>query len=144
MIGGSGIRHELFVAIRLQVAVARAAVIDGQPLAQALLLLIRDGRLDLASADPAFQVLLEKLLPPDEDLDLVVQLYNGQQWASDPVSQRRNLLAAAEAYFQAKKPLDRLAAVSGLGKVAAAPQSIKGKGHRIAGRDFIDQRGGKS
>jgi len=42
-VGGVGIRHELLRAIRLQVEVARAAVVDNDPVARALLVLIREG-----------------------------------------------------------------------------------------------------
>lgn len=141
MIGGAGIRHDLFRAIRLQIAVARAAVMDHDPTARALLLLIREGQLAAAAEDPAFKVLLDRVAPEDGDLDLAVELYNGHQWATDPVSQRRNLLAAAVAHFEARKPVDRLAALTGADATAdSAPfvQVNTGKGQRVAGRDFHD------
>lgn len=140
MIGGAGIRHDLFRAIRLQVAVARAAVIGADPTARALMLLIREGQLTAATGDPAFKTLLDKLAPEDADLDLAIELYNGHQWATDPVAQRRNLLAAATAHFEARKPIDRVAAVTGAGMTAAVVQVNTGKGQRVAGRD-INERG---
>jgi transcriptional regulator with XRE-family HTH domain len=140
MIGGAGIRHDLFRAIRLQVAVARAAVIGSDPTARALMLLIREGQLNAAAGDPAFKTLLDKLAPEDADLDLAIELYNGHQWATDPVAQRRNLLAAATAHFEARKPIDRVAAVTGAGMSAAVVQVNTGKGQRVAGRD-INERG---
>jgi hypothetical protein len=73
MIGGAGIRHDLFRAVRLQVAVARAAVIGCDPTARALMPL----------------TLLDELAPEDADLDLAIELCNGHQWAIDPVAQRR-------------------------------------------------------
>ena len=139
MIGGAGIRHDLFRAIRLQVAVARAAVIASDPTARALMLLIREGQLTAAAEDPAFKTLLDKLAPEDADLDLAIELYNGHQWASDPVAQRRNLLAAATAHFEARKPIDRVAAVTGAGMTAAVVQVNKGKGQRVAGRDINER-----
>ena len=140
MIGGAGIRHDLFRAIRLQVAVARAAVIGSDPTARALMLLIREGQLNAAAGDPAFKTLLDKLAPEDADLDLAIELYNGHQWATDPVAQRRNLLAAATAHFEARKPIDRVAAVTGAGMTASVVQVNTGKGQRVAGRD-INERG---
>lgn len=139
MIGGAGIRHDLFRAIRLQVAVARAAVIASDPTARALMLLIREGQLAAAADDPAFKTLLDELAPEDADLDLAIELYNGHQWASDPVAQRRNLLAAATAHFEARKPIDRVAAVTGAGMTAAVVQVNKGKGQRVAGRDINER-----
>lgn len=136
MIGGAGIRHDLFRAIRLQIAVARAAVMNHDATARALLLLIREGQLAAAADDPAFKVLLDRVAPEDGDLDLAVELYNGHQWATDPVSQRRNLLAAAVAHFEARKPVDRLAALTGADAQASLVQVNTGKSQRVAGRDF--------
>lgn len=138
MIGGAGIRHDLFRAIRLQIAVARATVMDQDPTARALLLLIREGQLTAAADDPAFKELLDRVAPDDGDLDLAVELYNGHQWATDPVSQRRNLLAAAVAHFEARKPVDRLAALIGDDAQGSLVQVNMGKGQRVAGRDFHD------
>ena len=139
MIGGAGIRHDLFRAIRLQVAVARAAVIGSDPTARALMLLIREGQLTAAAGDPAFKRLLDKLAPEDDDLDLAIELYNGHQWATDPVAQRRNLLAAATAHFEARKPIDRVAAVTGAGITGSVVQVNTGKGQRVAGRDINER-----
>lgn len=141
MTGGSGIRQDLFLAIRLQIGVAKAAINDSDPVAKALLLLIREGQLGAAGADKEFSSLLERVVPADPDLDLAVELYNGHLWTTDPVAQRRNLLAAAVAHFEARKPMDKLAAVTG----AAGPnQSSRvqvnvGKGQRVAGRDYVER-----
>ncbi len=72
MTGGSGIRQDLLQTIRIQVAVARAAVLMGDATAKALLTLIQEGRLDLTANVYAFRALLDKVAPPDEDLDLVI------------------------------------------------------------------------
>lgn len=143
MIGGAGIRHDLFRAIRLQIAVARAAVMDQDATARALLLLIREGQLTAAADDPAFKALLDRVAPEDGDLDLAVELYNGHQWATDPVSQRRNLLAAATAHFEARKPVDRMAALTGSDVNPALVQLNSGTKQRIAGRDFHEHGGRK-
>jgi transcriptional regulator with XRE-family HTH domain len=143
MIGGAGIRHDLFRAIRLQIAVARAAVMNQDATARALLLLIREGQLAAASEDPAFKALLDRVAPDDGDLDLAVELYNGHQWATDPVSQRRNLLAAATAHFEARKPVDRMAALTGADASPALVQVNSGSKQRIAGRDFHEHGGRK-
>ena len=112
MRGGSGIDLELLRAIRLQIAVARTAVIDGDPTATALLLLIREGKLQEAASDPALGAFLDRIAPEDSDFDLATELYNGHLWTDDSDAQRRNLLAAAIAHFEARKPIDKIASLA--------------------------------
>jgi len=143
MTGGFGIRHELFQAIRVQVAVAKAAVVDGNPTARALLSLIQEGSLGAREGTDSFRRLLESIVPVDVDLDLVVQLYNGHLWAPDPITQRRNLVAAAVAHFESRKPFDQLSALVGDPAGPEPQQVISGKGHRIAAGNYIETRGRK-
>lgn len=110
--GNSGIDLDLLRTIRLQIAVARSAVVDGNQTAQNVLLLIRDGRLQEADAEPAIHAFLDQIAPTDLDADLVMELYNGQLWTNAPGTQRRNSLAAAIAHFEARKPIDKVAALS--------------------------------
>lgn len=138
MTGGAGIRHELFQAIRIQVAVAKAAVLEGNETARALLTLIEDGKLNLGEGAESFRRLLDDIVPVDGDLDLVVQLYNGHQWAPDPIAQRRNLVAAAVAHYESRRPFDRLAALVGETPRRGAQQVISGSGHRIAAGHYIE------
>lgn len=112
MHGGSGIDLELLRAIRLQIAVARTAVIDADPTATALLLLIREGKLQEAATDPALGAFLDRIAPEDSDFDLATELYNGHLWTDDSDAQRRNLLAAAIAHFEARKPIDKIASLA--------------------------------
>jgi len=143
MTGGTGIRYELFQAIRIHVAVAKAAVLGGDATAKALLSLIQEGNLGVGEGTESFRRLLDDIVPVDGDLDLIVQLYNGHQWAPDPVTQRRNLVAAAVAHFETRKPFDRLSALVGDAPSRTAQQVISGKGHRIAAGNYIEQRGRK-
>lgn len=136
MFGGMGIRPELFQAIRLQIATARAAVIDKDPTAQELLQLIADGQLSLARQEPRFQALLERIAPDAADLDLAVALYNGHLWASDPTAQRRNLLASAIAHFQARPSSDKLGTLAG---PQPTTQINIGKKQRVAGRNYRER-----
>lgn len=108
MRGGSGIDLDLLRAIRLQIAVARSAVVDADPAATTLLLLIREGRLQEVAADPALGEFLDRLAPGESDFDLATELYNGHLWADDPDARLRNLLAAAIAHFEARKPIDKI------------------------------------
>ncbi|WP_206199266.1 hypothetical protein [Parasulfuritortus cantonensis] len=75
-------------------------------------MLIRDGRLGEASADPTLGTFLDKLCPEDRDFDLATELYNGHLATEDPATRQRNLLAAAVAHFEARKPLDKLATLA--------------------------------
>jgi hypothetical protein len=98
-----------------------------------LLLLIRDGRLDAATADPALRAFLDQLCADGGDFELVTELYNGHLWTTDPATQQRNLLAAAIAHFEARKPLDKFAS---LAKASGATIQINiGTHQRNAGRD---------
>lgn len=157
MTGGVGIRQDLFEAIRLQIGVVRQAVLLTDPTARALMILIQEGHLTAASAYSTFSQLLDGLAqqPMDaSDLQFAVELYNGHLWGADPIAQRRNLLAAIVAYFEARKPRDRVAAVTGLtGGEQSASASTRGalarqaanvtlqintgSHQRNAGRDFI-------
>lgn len=111
MLGGGSIQVSLFQVIRLQVALARQAILESDPTAGALLLLVREGQVSDADKDADFRNLLDSLQLRSEDIELVVELYNGHQWTSDPVAQGQNILAAAMAHFEARKPIDRMSAI---------------------------------
>ncbi len=137
--GGSGIDLDLLRTVRLQIAVARSAVIDGDSTAKALLLLIRDGRLQEAAAEPEIKEFLDRIAPTDPDAELAMELYNGQLWTSDPGAQRRNLLAAAMAHFEARKPIDKVAALARSSGSTSTLQINTGAFSKIAGRDFHER-----
>lgn len=110
--GQSGIDLDLWRTIRLQIAVARSAILDANPPAQALLLMIREGSLQEAVANPDIRTFLDQIEPTDPDVELAIELYNGQLWTSDADAQRRNLLAGAIAHFEAIKPIDKVVALA--------------------------------
>lgn len=134
MFGISGINLDLLRTIRLYVAVARAAIAQDNPTAKALLLLIRDERLKEAALDPVLGAFLDELCASNEDLELVIELYNGHLWSTDPALQQRNLLAAAVAHFEARKPIDKMATLAGAS--GASIQLNIGAHQRNAGRDY--------
>ena len=135
--GGGTIDLGLLRTIRLQIAVARSAVVDANTTAKALLLLIRDGRLREAANEPAIGRFLEEIAAPDADSELALELYNGQLWTQDPVAQQRNLLAAAVAHFEARKPIDKLAALS---RASGTTIQINiSPSQRNAGRDYHER-----
>lgn len=132
--GTSGIHLDLLRSIRLQIAVARSAIVDDNPTAKVLLLLIRDDRMQEAAADSGIAQFLEEIAPPDADTDLALELYNGQMWTQDASAQQRNLLAAAIAHFEARKPIDKLAALS---RASGTTIQINiSPSQRNAGRDY--------
>jgi transcriptional regulator with XRE-family HTH domain len=134
MSGGVGIDLELLRAIRLQVAVARVSVMGGDPTAKALLLLIQSGRLQEAANDPDLRAFLDCIAPEDGDFNLATELYNGHLWTDDQSARQRNLLAAAIAHFEARKPLDKLAS---LARASGATVQINiSPSQRNAGRDY--------
>lgn len=135
--GSGGIDLSLLRTIRLQIAVARSAVVSANPTAKALLLLIRDGRLQEIANEPTIGRFLEEIAAPDADSELALELYNGQLWTQDPVAQQRNLLAAAIAHFEARKPIDKLAALSRSG--GGAIQINISPSQRNAGRDYHER-----
>lgn len=134
--GSSGIDLDLLRTIRLQIAVARSAVIDGNTTAKALLLLVRDGGLQDAVEEPDIKAFLDEIAPTDSDAELALELYNGQLWTQDPGAQRRNLLAAAMAHFEARKPIDKVAALTRGSSSSSTLQINTGAFSKVAGRDF--------
>ena len=136
MHGRSGIDLDLLRAIRLQIAVARTAIMENDPTAKALLLLINDGKLQEATAEPTLKIFLDRIAPEDSDFNLATELYNGHLWTKDPESQHRNLLAAAVAHFEARKPIDKLATLARAS--GSIVQVNLGISQRNAGRDYYE------
>lgn len=135
--GSSSIDLELLNTIRLEIAVARSAIVNGDPTANALLRLIRDGRLQEVSNDKELKEFLDKIVPVNSDFDLATELYNGHLWTGDPDGQRRNLLAAAVAHFETRKPIDKLAS---LARASGATAQINiSPSLRNAGRDYYEK-----
>ncbi|NOS95346.1 MAG: helix-turn-helix transcriptional regulator [Methylotenera sp.] len=106
MYGGSKINIQLQKEIRLYIAVARAAVIDGNSTAKALLLLIKENRLQEAAKDQVLQDFLNSLVNEESDFELVTGIYNSHIWVNDPDMQRQNILAAAIEYFELRQPVN--------------------------------------
>ncbi|PKO42364.1 MAG: XRE family transcriptional regulator [Betaproteobacteria bacterium HGW-Betaproteobacteria-22] len=106
MYGGSKINIQLQKEIRLYIAVARAAVIEGNSTAKALLLLIKENRLQEAAKDQVLQDFLNNLINEDSDFELVTGIYNSHIWVNDPDMQRQNILAAAIEHFELRQPVN--------------------------------------
>ena len=87
-----------------------------------------------AAADPALGAFLDRIAPEDSDFDLATELYNGHLWTDDAGAQQRNLLAAAIAHFEARKPIDKLASLARASGVNV--QINLSPIQRNAGRDY--------
>lgn len=136
MHGRSGIDLDLLRAIRLQIAVARNAIMENDPTAKALLLLVQDGHLQKAASDPTLKAFLDRIVPEDSDFSLATELYNGQLWTDDAEKQHRNLLAAVITHFEARKPIDKLATLARASGTTV--QLNMGISQRNAGRDYYE------
>lgn len=137
MFGGASIDIKLLSTIRLQLAVARRAILDADPTAQVLLLLIRDGGLSEAVvSNPDLRTFLDRMTPDGDDFDLAIELYNGHLWTEDPGVQLHNILETAIAHFEAKKPIDKVSTLAYRG----VPVQINiSSSQRIAGRDYYEE-----
>lgn len=113
MFGSSGIRSDEYQAVRLQVAAARAAVIDNDPVAGSLVDFLLADRQDEVRARADFRQLLERLVPAESDFGLTITLYNSHTGGSDPVAQRQRLVASAVAHFQAQQSSNAVDAIWG-------------------------------
>ncbi|MDD5366141.1 MAG: hypothetical protein PHR30_12440 [Gallionellaceae bacterium] len=82
----------------------------------------------------AIRAFLDQIAPGDSDAELALAFFNGKLWTENPGAQRRNLLAAAVAHFEARKPIDKVAALArssgGTVQINISPSQ------RNAGRDY--------
>lgn len=147
MYGGNPVELELFKLIVAEIALARAAMIDGKPQAQSLVRRLQgEGAGESMLDEAALQELAQYAEPGDESM-LAAVLYNSHLWTARPDERVRNALSGALAYFQAKRPLDVLNALrGGAGSNPAAGPSATGrvqlnigKSVRAAGRDYIEK-----
>jgi transcriptional regulator with XRE-family HTH domain len=110
--------------------------IDANPTAKVLLLLLRNEKLGDIAADPVLQAFLDEINPDDSEISLATELYNGRLWASGSQGQQHTLLEAAIAHFEARKPLDTIAALT---RTSGSNVQINfGSSQRNAGRDYYE------
>lgn len=112
-ISGRGyIDLDLLRSIRLYVALARGAIIQQNTTAVTVARLIRDGRIREVLQDSDIAAFVQSIATTVEDSDLALELYNGHLETQDPIEQQRNLLTAAMAHFESRKPFNSLAVLS--------------------------------
>lgn len=102
--GESKINIQLQKEIRLYIAIARAAVVDKNPTAKALILLLQEGRSQEAAQDKTLQAFLDGLVYRESDVDLSTALYNSHLWVNNRDTQRRNVIADAVEHFELGQP----------------------------------------
>lgn len=134
MAGAGAINLALMRLIRLYVALARAAVLDENSTAKLLANLIRDGRIHEVLKEAEMASFVESMASLPQDEDLALELYNGHLETQDPIEQQRNLLAAAMAHFESRKPFNKMAVLSRA--LGATVQINIGTSQRNAGRDY--------
>lgn len=105
MFGNSQIDIPRFKEVRLLVAVARAAVLDNNPAATAVVLLVNSRSLQLTAKDATLKAFLDGLQCQDCDIDLVTDIYNRYQATHSPSLPRDFVMADAIRHFQLLKPV---------------------------------------
>jgi len=134
MAGAGAINLDLMRSIRLYVSLAREAILGDNATAKLVSNLIRDGRVNELLKEAEIATFVESITPLAEDADLAVELYNGHLETQDPIEQQRNVLAAALAHFESRKPFNKMAAISRV--LGATVQINIGASQRNAGRDY--------
>lgn len=112
MQGFCAIDLERLREIEFYLALAHAAIVDGDVTAKVLFALVRDNKLDPANADPVITEFLERLVPSVDDVRTATVLYNGLAGLPDEPAIRSYLFAAVTGHCEAKKPLDAMSALS--------------------------------
>jgi len=134
MAGAGAISLTLMRSIRLYVALARAAVLEENSTAKLLANLIRDGRINEILKEAEMSSFVESMASVPQDEDLALELYNGHLETQDPIEQQRNLLAAAMAHFESRKPFNKMAVLTRA--LGGTIQINIGTSQRNAGRDY--------
>lgn len=106
--GNHAIDPELFHDIRTQVEIVKAAIIDGNAIAQKIMLLLQSGLMEQAVSDSEMAAFLENLSLNDSNLTLSIELYNDFIQTENSTERRKNLLNAAVSKLQIRKPIDAL------------------------------------
>ena len=131
---GNTLTLDLFHTIRLQVGLARSAVLHSNTTAKALLLLMRAGKLQEAAAEPEIKSFLDSLGTPDMDTELALRLFYSQLTTG---GQQRDMLESAIAYFELQKPVDKVAALTK--PLNGLVQINIGRNVKSAGGSFIEK-----
>lgn len=107
--GVSRIDLQWLKTIQLFVMIARAALVERHPFAQEVLQSLTNSDVELNATNASTKALVSQLQPSTQDMDFAIELYNGHLWHTDPLDQRRNILAAAIAHFEMKVAADGMA-----------------------------------
>lgn len=103
MYGKGPIDRERFNLIRLELGLAREAVLMDNRAARELMGLLPEMPLERARVDDRFGRVLANVGVDMELLGLILALYNAHLSASDPASLSRDVLAFAKAHYEEKR-----------------------------------------
>lgn len=137
--GVNGINFDLLRTIRLQIAMVRSAIVDANPTAKAILLLVQDGRLQEVVADADIRAFIDQIPWVESDNDLALEFYNSQLWTIESDAQQRNVFAAAILHFERIKPIDKTATLANDTQGPKYLQINTGSNNKISGRDFNER-----
>lgn len=113
MTGHKFIDHNMIDSIDLQMAVVKAAVIDGNESAKALLATLKRDDFNERELDKSHEKVLDEISPTNLDLKLIIDLYNRNILINDSKIQRQNTLSAAILHYEGRKPSSKLSKLSG-------------------------------
>jgi transcriptional regulator with XRE-family HTH domain len=106
--GNRTIDVELLRDIRIQVGIVNAAIAEQNPIAQEVLRLLQEGKLDHAANNTRIKEFLDNISLSERDVDLAIELYNEVMQSENAIVSRENLLAAAVTKIQQRHPIDKL------------------------------------
>jgi transcriptional regulator with XRE-family HTH domain len=138
MYGEGQIDITLFKEIRLLVAVARAATVENDPMAKAVVLLANSDGLEKTSNDETLRAYLNGLTGRDCDIELVIALYNRYLVAYSQRSSRRQVIADTIGHFQLLQPVDLSKEPAVFAAKAPQVNISGGSNIRNAGRDYYE------
>lgn len=113
MTGHKLIDHNMIDSIDLQIAVVKAAIVDDNASAKALLKLLKQDGFNEGQLDKSYEKVLDEIAPSNHEMKLIIDLYNRNIQTNDSKAQRLNTLSAAILHYEAYKPGSRLSKLSG-------------------------------
>ncbi len=106
------IEPDWFESISMQIATARAAMVDQDLIARDLLCALADGQGIPGGSGSRFNKLLERIAP-GEDRQLAIDLYNKHLTGANTPERRRDVLNEVIAYFRPRRGSDKIGALLG-------------------------------
>lgn len=109
MFSSDVLNHERLRAIRLQTEIAKAAEIDGDPVAKEFVDYVLQNRNWPLLHEPRFAALLTRMSASESE-DLAIRLYNVHSGHTDEIAQMQDALREAVRHFRVSSPSDPVSA----------------------------------